>query len=57
MLIQGPIIPSAEGDSARFGSGWKKGYRNIGMTSAGLIFKGNTIGYPGTRNLEIMKVL
>ena len=44
MLVQSPIIPSSSTDSARFGNGWRMGYRNIEMTSSGLMLK-SYIGY------------
>ena len=48
MIIQGPIIPASNTDSARYDTGWRYGYRNLGMTSSGLIFKGNYLQeYPG----------
>ncbi len=39
MIIQGPIIPSTISDSARFDDAWRKGFKNLKMTSSGLIFK------------------
>ncbi len=50
MIVQSPIISSTESDSARYGDGWKKGFRNIGMTSSGLILK-HSSDYPTDPNL------
>ena len=48
MIVQGPIIPASVTDSARYNTGWRYGYKNLGMTSSGLIFKGNYLQeYPG----------
>jgi len=45
MIVQGPIIPATNVDTARIDNGWRKGFKNIGMTSSGLIVKSSTI-YP-----------
>ena len=45
MIVQGPIIPATFSDSARFDNRWRKGFKNLGMTSSGLIVKNNRI-YP-----------
>jgi hypothetical protein len=39
MIVQGPIIPASNLDSARFEDGWKKGFKNLGITASGLILK------------------
>ena len=39
MIVQGPIIPANSSDSARFDNRWRKGFKNLGMTSSGLIVK------------------
>ena len=45
MIVQGPIIPANSSDSARFDNRWRKGFKNLGMTSSGLIVKNYWI-YP-----------
>jgi len=45
MIVQGPIVPSTYLDSARYDNGWRTGFRNIGMTSSGLIVKSGVF-YP-----------
>ena len=45
MIIQGPIVPANSRDSARYENGWRTGYKNLGMTSSGLIVKSGVI-YP-----------
>ena len=45
IIVQGPIIPATFSDSARFDNGWRKGFKNLGMTSSGLIVK-NSFIYP-----------
>jgi hypothetical protein len=37
MIVQGPIIPATSSDSARFDDRWRKGFKNLEMTSSGLI--------------------
>ena len=39
VMIQGPIIPSEASDSARYGNGWEKGFKNLGITATGMIIK------------------
>ncbi len=39
MIVQGPIIPAAITDSARYDTGWKYGYKNLRMSSSGMIMK------------------
>ena len=53
MIVQGPTVTSTQSDSARFGDGWKKGYKNLNISSSGLNFKGTMIGYPGDPHLGI----
>ncbi|MBK7379524.1 MAG: T9SS type A sorting domain-containing protein [Ignavibacteriales bacterium] len=45
MIVQGPIIPTTDSDSARYGDGWKAGFKNLGLTSSGMIVKSSSI-YP-----------
>jgi hypothetical protein len=45
MIVQGPIVPASSIDSARYDTGWNYGYKNLGMTSSGLILK-NAHGWP-----------
>jgi hypothetical protein len=52
MIVQGPIIPAAISDSARFDHGWRKGFKNLGMTSSGLIVKNSSI-YPDDVPFEV----
>ncbi len=52
MIVQGPIIPSIQTDSARFDDGWRTGYKNLGMTSSGLIVKSGVI-YPNDPDLGV----
>jgi hypothetical protein len=44
MLMQGPIEKGAESDYARYDFGWRKGYRNIPMTSFIPYSAGSPIG-------------
>jgi len=47
MIVQGPIVPASQTDSARYGDRWIKGLKNLKMTSSGLMFKHYQIGeYP-----------
>ena len=39
MLVQGPIVQASQTDSARYGDRWIKGYRNLKMTSSGMMIK------------------
>ncbi len=39
MIVQSPIVPATSSDSARYDNGWRKGFKNLGMTSSGLIVK------------------
>jgi len=39
LLLQGPVVESSEADSALFGGKWKKGFRNLKMTSFGPLIK------------------
>jgi hypothetical protein len=41
-FFQGPIVP-APGDSAKFGEGWRQGYRNLPMTAFSLYINGSPI--------------
>ncbi|MBK7379523.1 MAG: T9SS type A sorting domain-containing protein [Ignavibacteriales bacterium] len=52
MIVQGPIIPSLYGDSARYDKGWKRGYRNLKMASSGMNLKGQ-IFYPTDPDLGV----
>jgi hypothetical protein len=52
MIVQGPIIPSIQTDCARFDDGWRTGYKNLGMTSSGLIVKSGVI-YPNDPELGV----
>lgn len=45
MIIQPPIISASLSDSARFGDGWKKGYKNLRMSAYSPGFK-NWSGLP-----------
>ena len=45
MIVQGPIILATSSDSARFDNSWRNGFKNLGMTSSGLIVKSSSI-YP-----------
>ena len=46
MIIQGPRIAASSDDSARFGNGWVKGYRNLELSAFGANFK-NALAWPG----------
>ncbi len=46
MIIQGPRTVASSDDSARFGNGWVKGYRNIELSAFGSNFK-NAFTWPG----------
>ncbi|MCJ7554904.1 MAG: T9SS type A sorting domain-containing protein [Ignavibacteriaceae bacterium] len=46
MIIQGPIIPASNIDSARYDTGWRTGFKNLGMTSSGMILKSSSTTYP-----------
>ncbi len=52
MIVQGPIIPATSSDSARYDDGWRKGFKNLGMSSSGLIVKNSTI-YPHDPPFEV----
>ncbi len=43
-FFQGPIVPGLPTDSAKFGDGWRYGYRNLPMTAFALYI--NAAGYP-----------
>jgi len=45
MLVQGPTVEGEMSDSARYGDGWIIGYKNLGMTSSGILYKHSYI-YP-----------
>ena len=45
MIVQGPIVPISNVDSARYDDGWKIGFKNLRMTSAGMILK-MSVGWP-----------
>ncbi len=45
MLVQGPRIEGEISDSARYRDGWIAGYKNLGMTSSGILYKHSHI-YP-----------
>ena len=45
MIVQGPIIPATNLDSARYENGWETGFKNLGLTSSGMIVKSSSI-YP-----------
>ena len=43
MIVQGPIIPTQVGDSARYDNGWRNGFSNLKMSSSGMIVKTSVI--------------
>lgn len=53
-IIQGPIIPASSSDSARYNGNWKKGFKNLGMTSFFVHSCGATINWsdPSPGNYE-----
>lgn len=47
MLVQGPIVQASQTDSARYGDAWIKGFKNLKMTSSGMMLKhGHGGDYP-----------
>ena len=58
LIVQPPIIEATASDSARYGDGWRKGYRNLPSTSFTLFIGGSQIYsdpdmgvYSGTQQL------
>jgi hypothetical protein len=51
MIIQGPTVTASQGDSARYDDGWKLGFKNLRVTSAGLLFKYLVDAYPSEPSL------
>src|SRR3990172_9623606 len=45
IIIQPPVVPASQTDSARFGDGWRKGYKNLRLSAYSPGFK-NWTGLP-----------
>ena len=53
MIVQGPLIPATNLDSARYENSWKVGFKNLGLTSSGMIMKCGGIFFPSDPNLGV----
>ncbi len=43
LIVQPPIVPSFSSDSARYGDGWMKGYKNLPVTSFVFYLNGSAV--------------
>jgi hypothetical protein len=58
LIVQAPVIEATASDSARYGNGWKAGFKNLTLTAFTLFISGSStyadpdLGvYPGTQQL------